>query len=624
MNLFKEFGIAVGAAQTGIRVNTDEIPDALSTISAVCQKHGWELRVWDKTRGLQAKDKPQKKSAGSSPLAGFTAAQQMAQQKAGSQQESALAAVLSFLDEPAKPDPIAEDDRQLPVVMVFKNFHLAFERVREEMVSAVQHLIEDGKEKSKCIVGLMPAEAKLPPEVEPLFHVIDHELPDEQELLGIMRGVVRDDDEEADEKQPASQEEKAICKAALGLTRLQAEGVFAASMVQYGKVLPSVVWEHKAKILNREGLVELHKSPLNFSNVGGLHGAKDFLKRICAYDPLEDEDPDARAKGVVAVGPPGVGKSLLAYCLGNELNIVALKANPGNLMDQYVGNTEKNTRKFFQICRRMAPCVVIMDEVGQVMPSGGSDDSNGVAKRMLGTFLTAMNDVTEPIFWFFTSNDIESLHEAFLRAERVDAKIYVRLPDAEQRAEVWRIYINKFFPPQVKGKDDPLHISLDLESVLGTYKKLKKVNPIEYGAKLAVALMAVPAGKKRDALLQQVKATDDNLFEAVQACLIDDDGWTPAEIRSCCRLMRRLKMPLHETSKRIGHVAIGEKGEKMLRRLDRWAVNDGAIDAESGELFVPDSESEKSSEKHAEDSNGQVSKKVRRKIPGLKKPSHDD
>lgn len=55
------------------------------------------------------------------------------------------------------------------------------------------------------------------------------------------------------------------------------------------------------------------------------------------------------------------GKSLIAYCLGNELGIVTLKANPGNLMDQFVGNTEKNTRKFFQVCRRMAPVVVIMD-----------------------------------------------------------------------------------------------------------------------------------------------------------------------------------------------------------------------------------------------------------------------
>lgn len=620
MSLLKEFGVAVGAAQTGIRVNTDEIPDALSTISAACQKHGWELRVWDKTRGLQAKDKPQKKTPGNpSPLAGIAAAQQ----KAGAQQESALAAVLSFLDEPAKQDNSGGDDSQIPVVVVFKNFHLAFERVREEMVSAVQHLIEDGKEKSKFIVGLMPAEAKLPPEVDPLFHVIDHELPDEQELLTIVRGVVRDDEFSDDaEPPPASQDEKAVCKAALGLTRLQAEGVFAASMVQHGKVLANEVWEHKAKILNREGLVELHKSPLNFSNVGGLHGVKDFLKRLCSYDPLEDEDSDARAKGVVAVGPPGTGKSLLAYCLGNELNIVALKANPGNLMDQYVGNTEKNTRKFFQICKRMAPCVVIMDEVGQVMPSGGQDDSSGVAKRMLGTFLTAMNDVQEPIFWFFTSNDVESLHEAFLRAERVDAKIYVRLPDAEQRAEVWRIYLKKFFPRQVKSKDDPTYIELDVPEALRNYQKLKKVNPIEYGQKVAAALMAVPAGKKRESLLSQIEGIDDNLYEAVQACLIDDEGWTPAEIRSCCRLMRRLKMPLNETSRRIGHVAIGEKGEKMLRRLDRWAVNDGAIDAESGELFIPDSE-KPSKKHHDEGSNGQVGKKVRRKIPGLKKTSHD-
>jgi len=621
MSLLKEFSVAVGAGQTGIRVNTDEMPDALATISEACQKKGWELRVWDKTKGLVAHGKPQpQKKPVPSPLAGIAQAQ--AQAKPQSNQENALAAILAFLEEPAKPDP-AEEGEQIPVVCVFKNFHLTFERVREEMVSAVQHLIEDGKERSKFIVGMMPAEAKLPPEVEPLFHVIDHELPDEDEMLGILRGVVRTDElDDKEEGSPPTQEERATCKAALGLTRLQAEGVFAASTVQFGKVLPNEVWEHKAKILNREGLVELHKSPLNFSNVGGLHGVKDFLKRLCAYDPLEDVDPDARAKGVAAVGPPGVGKSLIAYCVGNELGIVTLKANPGNLMDQYVGNTEKNTRKFFQICKRMAPCVVVMDEVGQVMPSGGQDDSSGVAKRMLGTFLTAMNDVQEPIFWFFTSNDVESLHEAFLRAERVDAKIYVRLPDENQRAEIWRIYVAKFFPRKVKDKDDPLYIELDVAEAIKQYQRMKKVSPVEYGQKLAAALMAVPAGKKREQILAQLGDVDENLQEATEAALIDDDGWTPAEIRSCCRLMRRLKMPLNETAKRVGHVAIGEKGEKMLRRLDRWAVNDGAIDAETGELFVP--ESEKPSKKE-EGTNGQSGgKKVRRKLPGLKKSANDD
>ena len=86
----------------------------------------------------------------------------------------------------------------------------------------------------------------------------------------------------------------------------------------------------------------------------------------------------------------------------------------------------------------MSPCVVIIDEVSKVMPAAGGDRDGGVGSRMLGTFLTQMNDIKESIFWVFTENDISNMHEAFTRAERVDAIFYVRLPDDKQRAEVWR------------------------------------------------------------------------------------------------------------------------------------------------------------------------------------------
>lgn len=579
MSLAKELKLAVKAGQSGIHVKTDELTDAVGAIMAWCAKTKGqvEARLWTRSTGLQAAGPAQAEpEAPAPPLPGLAAPGKAARKEA----EKLLALLAAFADEPPAPD----GQNPKHVLLVVTNFHLPFERQREELAAVVQEVVEVGKETRKVLVGLTPPEAKLPPEVEPLFSVIEHELPDEAELEEIHGGL-----DLAGRQLPAPETLKTACKAALGLTRLQAEGVFSVSYVRSGRLDPMYVWEEKAKILNREGLVELEKNGLTFANVGGLEGAKHFLKRLCAHDPLEDEDPDARAKGVVAVGPPGVGKSLLAYCLGNELGVVTLKANPGNLMDMYVGQTERNTRKFFQICRRMAPCVVIMDEVGQVMPSGGGhDDSSGVAKRMLGSFLTQMQDIEEPIFWFFTSNDVENLHEAFLRAERVDAKLYVRLPGAAQRAVIWRMYLRKFFPEKVKGEDDPRHVNTDAPALVAAYRKLKKVNTWDYGAKLAAALMGVPAGPERDLLLADVAAADDNLRQAVEAHLFDDEGWTPAEIRSCCRLARRLNLSLRDTSRRIGHVCMGEKGRKMLQRLDRWAANDGAIDAETGELFAPE------------------------------------
>jgi hypothetical protein len=67
--------------------------------------------------------------------------------------------------------------------------------------------------------------------------------------------------------------------------------------------------------------------------------------------------------------------------------------------------------------------------------------------------------------------------------------------------------------------------------------------------------------------------------------MVDDDRWMPAEIRACCRLARRLRMPLHLAARRIGCVCKGERGEKTLERLHRWALSENALDSESGELY---------------------------------------
>jgi hypothetical protein len=284
-SLRKEFGVAIGASNPAVRVNTDEIPDALAVLTEVCRKHQWELRVWDETVGTQwyNGDEPRRP-------AGVRAGGPEGLSQAGP--ASALAELLNFWREPAKADD-AEPGEVQPVVLVLKNFHLGFERARGPLVSIIQHLATDkirdlpGYEQNKAeydrrriagdsdtgkfVVGLMPAEARLPPEVAPLFKVIDHELPDEEELGKILDGVVPPDTEDTED---APAERARVCKFALGLTRLQAEGVFAARHRPGRPGRPEYVWQEKSRILNKEGLVELHQGKETFADVAGLDGPR--------------------------------------------------------------------------------------------------------------------------------------------------------------------------------------------------------------------------------------------------------------------------------------------------------------------------------------------------------------
>lgn len=547
-----EIDIATHAAQAAIRVNTDEIDDCIRTIAEVCAEQGILCTVWDAHAGWRTF------LDGPSP-------------EALDRLSDVLEAVLKAPDEPA-------------VAVVVKNFHLAFEgNRREPMAALVQHVTAAGKARRKFLIGLMPAEGRLPPEVAPLFHPIDHELPDERELGILLAQVMTPEEEATPAPNPAAADEaRTIVKAALGLTRLQAEGAFASSLAEFGAIRPAAIWKTKAKILNREGLVELRETRLGFEDVGGLDGFKDFLLRLTAHDPLEDVDPDARFKGVMVVGAPGTGKSLMAECLGRELDLPTMMFNPGNLMGEYVGVTERNTRKFFQTIRRMAPCVVVGDEIAQTM-GGGKDANSAVDKRMLGSFLTALNDIKEPVFWFFTANDIEGMHEAFSRAERVDAKVYVRLPNVDQRAEVWRIYVRKFFPETVNGQPDPRHVPLDSRVHL---ERLRSTTGDAWTRALqdAAAFAMTLAFRQREAFLDATENQQDRRM--VAEMLVLDADWTPAEIRACCRLARRLKMPLHEAARRVGHVCIGPKGDQMLERLHNWALSEGALDSETGQLYA--------------------------------------
>ncbi len=262
-----------------------------------------------------------------------------------------------------------------------------------------------------------------------------------------------------------------------------------------------------------------------------------------------------------------------------------LLIDAGSLKDQYVGNTEKRTRKMFQIVRRMAPCIAVVDEVNMALGSGGGGE-HSTDRGILGSFLTNLNDIKERVFWVFTANDVEGMHEAIFRAERIDAKIYVKLPGPDQRAIIWRLNIKKFFPATVGGKEDPRHIPLNLDNLLAGYKKVKAKDVDAFKSLVATVLQTMGTQEREEALTTIGIMTDGEEFAAsIAKLVIDDTDWTGAEIKSCCRLARRLHQPLHVAAQKIGHVCLGVKGRKMIDRLNKWAVNEGALDSESGELF---------------------------------------
>jgi SpoVK/Ycf46/Vps4 family AAA+-type ATPase len=125
-----------------------------------------------------------------------------------------------------------------------------------------------------------------------------------------------------------------------------------------------------------------------------------------------------------------------------EWGLPLLKLDPGSLYNKYIGETEKNFKRAVETAERLAPCVLFIDELEKAFASGGSEDG-GVSQRVLGTFLSWLQDRTGDVFTVATANDVSRLPPEFLRKGRFDEVFFVDLPGADARADIARIHLTK-------------------------------------------------------------------------------------------------------------------------------------------------------------------------------------
>jgi hypothetical protein len=302
-----------------------------------------------------------------------------------------------------------------------------------EVVAEVAKAVAQGKLHRKFVIVLSPI-VQLPPELERMFVVVDHEPPTRSELQELLGGIATDASD-----LPAGQQLEAVLDAAVGLTRFEAENAFSLSLVRHGSVQPDAIWELKTQALKKSGLLSLCRSESDFNSLGGLSSLKAFTKR--ALLRAGNAGSLAKPRGVLLLSPPGCGKSEFCKSLGKEIGRPVLTLDVGSLMGSLVGQSEERTREALKIIDSMAPCIVMVDEIEKAFAgaSGGSGDS-GVTSRMFGTLLTWLNDHTSDVFVVCTANDVTRLPPEFSRAERFDGVFFVDLPGRLQKDAIWGMY----------------------------------------------------------------------------------------------------------------------------------------------------------------------------------------
>ena len=203
---------------------------------------------------------------------------------------------------------------------------------------------------------------------------------------------------------------------------------------------------------------------LTLDDVGNMVDVKQSLTEAVLW-PLRYPDSFARLgveppRGVLLYGPPGGGKTFLVRALAGTgaLNVFAVKG--AELMDKWVGESERAVRELFRRAAEAAPSLIFLDEIDALAPRRGQSSDSGVADRVVAALLTELDGV-EPmreVVVLGATNRPELVDPALLRPGRLERRVYVPPPDAEARAAILT----------ASSKNTPLASDVDLAEVAST------------------------------------------------------------------------------------------------------------------------------------------------------------
>lgn len=188
---------------------------------------------------------------------------------------------------------------------------------------------------------------------------------------------------------------------------------------------------------------------VTFKDVAGLYGAKDevmevvdFLKNPKKYTSLGGKIP----KGVLLVGPPGTGKTMLAKAVAGEANVPFFSMSGSDFVEMFVGVGASRVRDLFRQAKEKAPCIVFIDEIDAVGRARGKNvgfSSNDERENTLNQLLTEMDGFASNsgVIVMAATNRADILDKALMRAGRFDRQIHVELPDLNERKEIFQVHL---------------------------------------------------------------------------------------------------------------------------------------------------------------------------------------
>ena len=263
---------------------------------------------------------------------------------------------------------------------------------------------------------------------------------------------------------------------------------------------------------------------IRFKDVAGEDEAKENLTEIVDYlhDPSRFKSIGAQMpKGVLLVGPPGTGKTMLAKAVAGEASVPFFSISGSEFVEMFVGMGAYKVRDLFRQAKEKAPCIVFIDEIDAIgKKRDGQIVGNDEREQTLNQLLTEMDgfEGNNGVIILAATNRPESLDPALTRPGRFDRRVPVELPDLKGREDILRVHAKK-----IKHADD-----ID-------YEKIARMASGASGAELANIINEAALRAVRD---KRAYATENDLEESIEvviagyqkknAILTDKEKWTVA------------------------------------------------------------------------------------------------
>ena len=205
------------------------------------------------------------------------------------------------------------------------------------------------------------------------------------------------------------------------------------------------------------------KPSIRFDHIAGLEDVKEQIRVKMIY-PFTHAEQAKKYRirtggGILLYGPPGTGKTMIAKAVAGELDATFFAIAPSEILNKWVGESEKNIRKLFDAARRCPRAVIFIDEVESLTPPRRDGESGGVMQRVVPQILNELDGFDRKadhhLLFMGATNEPWNIDSAMLRPGRLDEKIYVGLPDAAARKKILEMNLG----------DVPLEKDVDLDKL---------------------------------------------------------------------------------------------------------------------------------------------------------------